>query len=38
MRRRTEMKKKLYKECITPYTTGLGILIGTVLAILTTVL
>lgn len=36
--KRIEMKKKLYKECVTPYTTGLGVLIGTVLAVLSTVL
>lgn len=36
--KRTEIKKRLYKECCTPYTMGLGIIIGTVLAVLSTVL
>lgn len=36
--KRTDIKMKLYKECCTPYTIGLGVLIGTVLAVLVTVL
>lgn len=36
--KRAEIKKRLYKECCTPYTIGLGMLIGAVLAVLLTVL